>query len=84
MMKQEGLNMAVSLDPLPGSKSKYFTKYGADTYNVELGQPPECKHEWKRRGSNEVECIKCHAGLFLSPIDELKDKHIYRKGKFVI
>ena len=74
--------MGAKLDAMPPSESKFWKD--SDTFKVEMKKPPKCEHEWQRKKSNEVECIKCHAGLFLSPIDELKDKHIYRNGKLVI
>jgi len=76
--------MENQLDPLPKSASKYFTKYGANTFKTELKELPKCDHVFKLVKAQETECVKCHMGLFLSPKDKVKDGHIYRNGKLVI
>jgi len=74
--------MAVKLDDLPPSTSKYWKD--ADTYSIEMKKPPKCQHQWQQVKGTEAECVNCHAGLFLNAGDEIRNKHIYRKKKLVI
>lgn len=72
------------LGNLPASGSSYFTKYKADTYQVELKKPKPCKHQFVYRKAQEIVCEKCKMGLFLSLGDYLKDGHLYREDKLIL
>jgi len=71
-----------NLDNLPPTGSKFWDK--ARTQTIEIVQPPECEHEFRRVNGREVECMNCHAGFVLEPGWDVKNGHIYKGKKRVL
>jgi hypothetical protein len=67
---------------LPRKGAKYWTDVDAQ---VEIHEPKHrrCSHEFAHITANELECKKCHIGFYITD-EELKNGHIYKKGKFLI
>ena len=70
------------IGPLPASDDKKFW-LDADMHKVKP-KHNNCRHEFVRLNSREVECKFCHAGYVLDKRSILKNGRIYINNKLAI
>lgn len=71
-------------DDLPRNDDEFWNKADVNTYRV---VEKKCDHEFTNSRTREgvtALCYKCKAGYLLGPGMEIKKKHIYIHGSFVI
>lgn len=71
-----------TLGPLPPTSDEYWKE--ANVNKHEITKPVLCEHSFVRMTGMEVRCAKCPIGFIVSPLEELKDGHIYRHGSLMI
>lgn len=71
------------LEPLPKNSDPYWKD--AEVETIEIKKTHGCDHHFIHETAQEVSCIKCKVGYWLSIGWKLVDGHIYDKnGDFVI